>query len=300
MENRNNKLSGGLRATWKFVRSSILLLVLANSFVFAQTEGKPQFEPLKDTVPKGVSVSPSSLRFNVKSGTSQTKTIKINNDTDLTRTFKIVSSNYLAEDINREAATSTPPADYKFGLTKWLYITPSVVTLKPGEKATVNVLLDVPAGEEYTHAAWSLITIDEVREREELNIPNSNSEAIGLGIIPSMSFGIFTYQNPPNLKSNSVEMVGYKIDAEQKNIHMRTSNKGNGIAFSTYYVELLNMATGETIKIPAQTATILPGATREFKIALPPLPSGSYNALGVLDFGSKDYVETAELDFAVP
>ncbi|MFN5912228.1 MAG: hypothetical protein ACK45H_12890, partial [Bacteroidota bacterium] len=64
MENRNNKLSGGLRATWKFVRSSILLLVLANSFVFAQTEGKPQFEPLKDTVPKGVSVSPSSIRFN--------------------------------------------------------------------------------------------------------------------------------------------------------------------------------------------------------------------------------------------
>ena len=300
MENRNNKLSGGLRATWKFLTSSILLLVLANSFVFAQTEGKPQFEPLKDTVPKGVSVSPSSIRFNVKSGTSQTKTIKINNDTDLTRTFKIVSSNYLAEDINREAATSTPPEDYKFGLTKWLYITPSVVTLKPGEKTTVNVLLDVPAGEEYDHAAWSLITIDEVRERQELNIPNSNSEAMGLGIIPSMGFGIFTYQNPPNLKSNSVELVGYKIDAEMKNIYMRTSNKGNGIAFSTYYIELLNMATGETIKIPAQTATILPGATREFKIALPTLPSGSYNALGVLDFGSKDYVETAELDFAVP
>jgi hypothetical protein len=283
--------------------ASLSLFLLNCVSVLAQTEGtsgQTQFEPLKDTIPKGVSVSPSSIRFTANAGASQSKTLKINNDTDLTRTFKIVSSNYLAEDINRDAATSTPPDDYKFGLTKWLYITPSVVTLKPGEKATVNVLLDVPAGEEYEHAAWSLITIDEVRERQDLNIPNGNSEAMGLGIVPSMGFGIFTYQNPPNLKSNSVELIGYKIDPDHKNIFMQAVNKGNGIAFSTYYVELLNMASGETIKIPAQTATLLPGATREFKLALPSLQSGSYNVLGVLDFGSKEYVETAELDFVVP
>jgi hypothetical protein len=205
----------------------------------------------------------------------------------------------LAEDINREASNSQPPEDYKYGLTKWLYITPSVVTLKPGEKANINVLMDIPAGEENEHAAWSLITIDEVTERQKLDIPNAD-QAVGLGILPSMGFGIFIYQNPPGLKNNSVELTGYKLENNQKNILMRAVNKGNGIAFSTYYVELLNMATGETIKVPAQTATILPGATREFKIELPALPSGSYNALGVLDFGSRDYVETAELDFAVP
>ena len=302
MESRDHNLNSvkkGIVLTFSF----FAWLLISVSGVFAQNEeggDQPKFEPLKDTMPRGVSVSPSSIRFNVKPGTSQTKTLKINNDTDLMRTFKIVSTNYLAEDINRDAASSTPPEDYKFGLTKWLYITPSVVTLKPGEKATINVLLDIPAGDEYLHAAWSLITIDEVRERQELNIPDGNAQAMGLGIIPSMGFGIFTYQNPPNLSTTSVEMVGYKLDAEQKNVNMRVTNKGNGIAFSTYYVELLNMATGETIKIPAQTATILPGATREFKISLPALQSGSYNALGVLDFGSKDYVETAELDFAVP
>jgi hypothetical protein len=286
-----------------FIPGMLFFFILFSSLgTFSQTDNSVQseFEPLKDTMPRGVSVSPASIRFSVKSGSSQSKSIKITNDTDATKTFKIFSTNYLAEDINREASSSTPPADYKYGLTKWLYITPSLVTLKPGEKATVNILLDVPAGAEYEHAAWSLITIDEIKERQELNIPNTGDQVMGMGILPSMGFGIFTYQNPPNLKSNSVELVGYRLDTEQKNIYMRATNKGNGIAFSTYYIELLNMASGETIKIPVQTATILPGATREFKIILPPLPSGSYNALGVLDFGSKEYVETAELDFAVP
>lgn len=276
---------------------SLFLVILSNMLVLGQDAN---FDPLKDTVPRGVSVSPSSIRFTSKPGSSQSKTLKINNDTESTRTFKIFSSNYLADDINRDAASSQPPEDYKFGLTKWLYITPSVVTLKPGEKASINILLDIPAGDEYEHAAWSLITIEEVKERQELSIPNAGEQAVGMGIIPSMGFGIFTYQNPPNLISSSIELVGYRIDPDFKNIYMRASNTGNAIAFSSYYVELLNMATGESIKVPVQTATILPGATREFKIILPTLPSGSYNALGVLDFGSKDYVETAELDFAVP
>jgi hypothetical protein len=302
MKLKNNNLIMITKEKTQFFKMLCICFLSMNT-VMAQTDSvrvKPVFEPLKDTVPKGVSVSPSSIRFNAKAGTSQSKTIKINNDTDLTRTFRIVSSNYLAEDINRDAATSVTPEDYKYGLTKWLFISPSMVTLKPGEKVSVNVLLDVPAGEEYNHAAWSLITIDEVREREELNIPNAGDQAMGMGIVPSMGFGLFTYQNPPNLKSNAVELVGYKISSDFKNITMRVSNKGNGIAFSTYYVELLNMATGETFIVPAQTATLLPGATREFKLSLPTLPSGSYNALGVLDFGSKEYVETAELDFAIP
>jgi hypothetical protein len=115
-----------------------------------------------------------------------------------------------------------------------------------------------------------------------------------------MGFGIFVYQNPPNVKNNAVELTGYAIDPTKKKITMKASNKGDGIGFCTYYVELLNMATGETFKIPAYTATLLPGSTREFVIELPALSSGSYNALGVLDFGSKEYVETAELDFAIP
>ena len=112
---------------WRRVSSFLTVVTFLMIFCCAtniiaqeQTNGQPQFEPLKDTMPRGVSVSPASIRFSVKSGTSQSKSIKITNDTDATKTFKIFSTNYLAEDINREASSSTPPSDYKYGLTKWL------------------------------------------------------------------------------------------------------------------------------------------------------------------------------------
>lgn len=275
----------------------VLLLLFCVTLVHAQD---PNFDPFKDTVPRGVSVSPPTIRFTLKPGASQSKQIKISNDTDVERTFQVKVQDYLAADINRAAENSQVPEDYKYGLKKWLYVTPSVITVMPRQKASINVLLDVPAGDEFAHAAWSMIVIEEVKERQPLDIQNSETGATGMGIVPSMAFGIFIYQNPPNVKNNQIELSGYALAPNQKQINMKAKNSGDGIGFCTYYVELLNMATGETIKIPAKTATILPGATRALDVDLPPLSSGSYNALGVLDFGSKDYVETAELDFAVP
>lgn len=275
----------------------LIIFGLTSCMAFGQD---PNFQPQKDTVPKGVSVSPPTIRFALKPGTSQSKQVKISNDTDIARTFQVKVQDYLAADINRAAENSQVPEDYKYGLKKWLYVTPSVITIQPGEKASVNVLLDVPAGDEFAHAGWSLIVIDEVKERQELNVPSQGNNAMGMGIVPSMGFGIFVYQNPPNLLNNQIEMTGYTLSSDKKMISMKASNTGDGIGFCTYYVELLNMASGETIKIPAKTATILPGSTRMLELELPALSSGSYNALGVLDFGSKDYVETAELDFAIP
>ena len=286
-----------MRGVLQIFSLGMIFSFLLSSNSYAQD---PNFEPFKDTVPKGVSVSPPTVRFNLKSGTSQSKNVKITNDTDFPKTFQIKAQDYLADDINRDAQTSMAPEDYKYGLKKWLYVTPSLVTIEPGQKANINVLLDVPAGDEFAHAAWSLIIIDEVKERQELNVPNAGNGAVGMGIVPSMGFGIFVYQNPPNVKNNAVELTGYEIDPAKKKITMKASNKGDGIGFCTYYVELLNMATGETFVIPVKTATLLPGSTRELVIELPALSSGSYNALGVLDFGSKEYVETAELDFAIP
>lgn len=284
------------------MKPNLLFVILALiGFIFSEAANAQEktFEPLKDTVPRGVSISPPTIRFSLKPGTSQSKQIKISNDTDLPRTFQVKVQDYLASDINRSAENSKVPDDYKYGLKKWLYATPSLITIQPGEKGFINVLLDIPPGDEFAHAAWSLIVVDEVKERKELNVPNQGSNAMGMGIVPSMGFGIFVYQNPPNLANNQVSMTGYSLSSDKKNISMKASNTGDGIGFCTYYVELLNMATGETIKVPAKTATILPGSTRLLELDLPPLPPGSYNALGVLDFGSKEYVETAELDFTV-
>ena len=280
----------------KYFLGSFLLLLTAT--VFAQNP-KPEITALKDTVPRGVSVSPASMQFNVKTGSSQSKKLKVFNDTDFERNFQVTSQDYNAEDINRAAADSRTTEDFKYGLTKWLYITPTVFTLKPGEKMEINVLLDVPAGAEFEYSAWSMIVVEEVKTREEINISSSNN-AVGMGVLPTMGFGIFVYQTPPGLKVSPVALTGFSLDRNAKKFKLMAENEGQGISFCTYYVELLNMGTGQAIKLPPQQATFLPGAKRNFEVAWPELPSGSYNALLVLDYGSKEMVETAEIDFALP
>lgn len=279
----------------------LLMFFILPASVLAQVDSTktPEFDPLQDSLPRGVSVSPPTVRFALKPGTSQTRTLKITNDTEQEKTFQIRVQDYMADDINRAAETSVVPDNYKYGLKKWLFVTPSVVTLQPGDKININVMLDVPQGDENAHAGWSIILIDELKEKQPLADNAGSQNAMGLGIIPTMGFGVWVYQNPPNIKNDQIELSGFSISNAKDKMLLRASNRGEGIGFCIYYVELLNIATGETIKVPPQSATLLPGASREFALDLPKLPPGSYNALGVLDYGSTDYVETAEMDFTV-
>jgi hypothetical protein len=265
----------------------------------AQNNDSTVIKTAKDSVPRGVSVSPATIRFNIKPGTSQSKKITVFNDTEFERTFEVRSIDYNANDVNRSAADSKTPENFKYGLSKWSYITPAVFTLKPREKMSVNLLVDIPAGEEYKHAAWSMVIVEEVKEREQLDV-GANKQAVALGIVPTIGFGIFVYQNPPGLATTEVSLTGYNISSDKKSLNIKAKNTGEGIGFCTYYFEVMNMATGSVTKIPPSQATILPSAEREFSIELPLLPSGSYNAMVVLDYGSKELVETAELDFAIP
>jgi hypothetical protein len=280
---------------------SIIFCFFLVSFVEvkAQEQDSNLVKILKDTMPRGVSVSPSSLRFTIKPGSSQSKKITVINDTDVERTFEVRSQNYGAEDINRAAADSKTAEDFKFGLTKWTYITPAVFTLKPKEKMSINVLIDIPMGSENLHAAWSIIVVEEVKQRQALDI-TPGADAVGMGILPTMGFGIFVYQNPPGIPPTEVALTSYTISADKQSFIINAKNLGEGIGFCTYYFELMNMATGKIEKISPAQATILPGVSREFKVVIPPLPSGSYNAMVVLDYGSKEMVESAELDFAIP
>jgi P pilus assembly chaperone PapD len=265
----------------------------------AHAQNQPQITALTDTVPRGVSVSPSTMRFSLKPGTSQSKKLNVFNDTDFERTFEVKTNDYGLNDINRDAADAKTDADFKFGLSKWTYITPSVFTLKPGEKMSVNVLIDIPAGDENNHAAWNMIIVEEVKDRAPLDVGN-NQTAIALGIIPTIGFGIFAYQNPPDLQVTEISLQSYRITTDKKSLTISAKNTGLGIGFCTYYFEVMNMATGQVTKIPPKQSTLLPGAEREFKADLPPLPSGSYNAMVVLDYGSKEMVETGEIDFSIP
>ena len=235
----------------------------------------------------GVAVSPSTLRFNLKPGNAQTKTIKVTNDTKVAKKFNVTVQEFRASELGKPVYSK---------------ISPSYIELRAGEKKNINVQLDIPDVDSAAIAGWVIIAIDEVRDRAPLDQSSTNKNTLALGIVPSIGFGVYVFQNPPEVNNHNVEITSFKYNetGNKRIVEMECKNIGNGIGFCSNYLELINLTTGEQTKLPIKQVTILPGFVRKFYFELSStLKPGKYSAAGVLDFGSKEYVQTAELEFLI-
>jgi hypothetical protein len=249
----------------------------------------------------GVSVSPSRLRMNAAPGETVIQRIKIHNDTDQPNSFKLEFQDF---DMNGTGKSSfLAPGEGRFSLARWATISPSFVDLAPGEKTEVTLTVSLPNSEEAQRAAWSILMIEQAAEKRKLDLPEPGKENVAFGIIPTFAFGVFLYQNPPNVSNNRVEITDFRLDPQDKKgpvIDFKVENQGDGIAYCSSYVELTDLNTGRERKLPVKQFTILPELIREFRFALPEdLSPGRYSAVGVLDFGHREEIQAAELEFEI-
>ncbi len=270
------------------------LLITLSFFSVAQVNDST----LKDV---GVAVSPSHINFNLKPNESKTYEVKVTNETLINRSFTVSVKDY---DVDKAGKTTFMEAGAsKYGMSNWLSVSPSFFELKPGMVQKVSVTLAVPDTGFTNRAAWSIMLIEEKKQRESLD-SKSESKKISLGVIPSFGFGVYIYQNPPTVQNNKVEIKNFVLhksaDSTQKSVELVLQNMGDGIASCVSYIELTNLSTGKQQKLLVKRFTILPGYIRNYMFSLPTnLEKGKYSAVGVLDYGSKDVVEAAELEFVV-
>jgi hypothetical protein len=279
-----------------------LILLVQLSVVKAQNTANTPPADNQNAVETGISVSPSTLRFNTKPGTTQTKTIKITNDTKKKITYQITFQDYgLGADGQQDVGVKS---DYRNALSKYIVISPTLIELNAHEAKNVSVTLDIPPGDAYAIAMWTTLIIDQVIERPKLQTPNSSNNTMGMGISAGMSFGVNVFQNPPNVAANSVEIQSMKyIKANEKSgntLIMKAKNTGDGIGYCLYYIELTSTLTGRQNKLKVKQFSIFPGYEKELRFELPKeLEKGKYSAMAVLDFGNKDELQTAEIEFTL-
>lgn len=268
----------------------------------AQTDS---LHPKRPTIPDsafkdmGVSVSPSSMHLNIKPGTSVTKEIKVKNDTRKLTKFNVGFNDF---EMNNLGKPVTPKQnDCKYCLSKYASVSPSYFELKPGEEVKVKVNIAIPDSDFAYVALWTIVTVDQVTERAPLDMePHPNR--LSMGIIPSIGFGVYIYQNPPHVKINKINIEKFAFE-EKEGKHffdLKVKNVGDGISYCSSYVSLTNLNTGEQKKLNVKNFTILPQFTRDFKIDIPGdlLPS-KYSAVGVVDFGNEEEMIAAQADFEI-
>ena len=240
----------------------------------------------------------------MKPGSTQVKELLINNDTKETHRFQLSFSDFA---MGRNGAPiiikpgTSSEEDMKYALSKWTTLTPSYIELKSGESGKVRITVRIPNDETGNFAAWTLISVDNIKAKTPLSAGN-DPKSMSIGVNPNFGFGIYVFQNPPNVAVNNVEIqkVRFLDSAGVKNVIMNVRNVGDGIGFCTSYLELTSLNTGKKMKLGTKQFTILPQYFRDFSYELPKdLPKGKYSAIGVIDYGNEDDIKIAEINLTI-
>lgn len=249
----------------------------------------------------GVSVSPSSMHLSIKPGQTEIKEIKVKNFTKKTHKFQVGFSDF-------EMGKNGKPLSIKnrdssnYGLSKWINAAPTYFELKPGQEVKIKLTISIPNDPEGYKAHWTIVTIDMVPDRPPLDVQPSD-KTIAFGIIPSFGFGVYVYQNPPNVLVNKLAIKQFALVEKDghKQIKFEVKNIGDGISYCKSYVELTNLNTGKQQRLKVKNFTILPQFNREFYYDLDELKlsPGKYQAMGVIDFGSDEEILATEMEIEI-
>jgi hypothetical protein len=275
---------------------SILLLISAH-IVYGQNKSNQTNTARKST---GVSVAPAHFHFNQKPGEVRSYDITVNNNTSTPKQFNV---NMYDFNMNGKGKSSfLQPGQGKYSLSKWLSVSPTFVELKPFEKKLVKVTVSVPNTAAGNKAAWSILMVEQVAPRRTLINSNASSNTVALGVVPTFAFGIFAYQNPPNVIDNRIEFKDFQLkDASNasKYLYLEVQNTGDGIAYCTSYIDLTNLDTGVQQRLKVKKFTIVPDLIRDFSFSLKGLGKGKYLAVGVLDYEDSEEIQAAKLEFEI-
>lgn len=275
-----------------------LSIILNVTVVFSQNDSTTTSEKSYKT--RGISVSPAHFHLNMKPGEVKTYSVTVKNDIDKPTQFKI---NIYDFNMNGKGKSSfIAPRTGKYSLSKWMSISPTFIEVQPGEKKEVKFTVSVPDTEEGRKAAWSILMVEQEKPRETLEPPKKSDETVALGVIPTYAFGVFVYQNPPNVISNNVEITNFLMEERDstKLIKIEAANKGDGIAYCTSYIDLTNLTNGKQQRLTVKRFTILPDLTRYFNFVIPKeLPKGKYLAIGVLDYEKSEEIQAAKMEFEI-
>lgn len=283
----------------------ILIKTSIAQVITADSGSVPKPDPFDNTERSaGVAISPSTLRFNTKPGTLQIKSFKITNDTKRNYQFNLVLQDYAVDEQNGKELYM--PKNYRYALSKYLSLSPNYVELKAGESKNISVTLDIPPVDTNNISMWTMLIVDQVvNKNKKLELNKANANALAMGINVGMGFGIRIYQNPPNVKITDVEILklAYAVPKTKKNkghLLIDLQNMGDGISYCLNYIEMTHFATGKQTKYKVNQLSIMPKNKKQVKFELPAeLSAGKYSAVVVIDFGDKDNLQTAEIEFKI-
>ena len=247
---------------------------------------------------QNVSISPSRLYYKTPIGEYKTQEINITNSSPNKQAFVVSFSDFEPAGIEGKSRFMKA-GESENSCSQWLSATPSFFELDPGATQKVQVLLQVPASPEANKVKWAAMQIKLAKEKKGAD--GSDKNAIGLGITETFQFVVHVFQSPPTVVDKSAELISFREISTPTDstrvLALKVKNNGESILDCASYLEFTHLQSGSDDRQKPFAFTLLPGASREVKFAVPAnLSKGKYSVLGVVDFGSRENVLAAEME----
>jgi P pilus assembly chaperone PapD len=250
---------------------------------------------------QSVSIAPSRMYFKVTPGQAKAQTLKVTNNSKDKQSFTITFGDFSAPG-SEGKSTLLKPGESPNSITKNVSASPSFFELEPGKSQDVQILLELPSLPESNKVKWGTILVKLVKEKTEAK--KGDASTVGMGILETFQFVVHIFQTPPNITKKQAEIISFKqVDntkGTEKMVSILTKNTGDAILDCAAYIELVNLNTGKKERLKPNAFTVLPGGSREMKFVIPSTQEkGKYTLTGVVDYGSKEDVQAAEMDLEI-
>lgn len=253
------------------------------------------------TFAQNVSISPSRLYYKTAIGEYKTQEVTITNSSISKQSFNISFSDFEPAGIQGKSQFMKS-GESPNSCSPWLTATPSFFELEPGQSQKVQVLMQVPSTPEANKVKWAAMQVKLTKEKVAADL--KEKDAIGMGIMETFQFVVHVFQSPPTVTFKSAEIQNFSEITQASDtmriLALRVKNNGEAILDCASYMELTNTQSGDEQRQKPFAFTLLPGAQREIKFYLPKtLQKGKYSILGVVDYGSRENVQAAELELSI-
>lgn len=263
------------------VRLITLLLISYPHFSIAQQTEKPA----------GIAVKPVTVDFAVAPSQSAVQKVIITNALNTKKQFAVYVSDWRRDTVG--AHVYTEPSNDPRSCASWLQLSKNFFELNPGETEELLVTITHPTdSSKGKQMNWCMLFIETIQEK-------TVTDTIGLTTTITNKFrvGVHIYQTPPDISKKEIKLLAFNVlDTSNSRFRITCQNNGETQLQCTSFLELVNVETGEKLKIGPKEFPIFPEQIRyiDFEI-LNTLQTGKYLITAVIDAGIELPLEAAQL-----
>lgn len=251
---------------------------------------------------QNVSVAPSRFYYKVNPGGVKSQILKVTNNSTTKESFVISFGDFAAPGSEGKSVL-LKSGESENSLSKYISASPSFFELEPGKSQDVQVIVELPNLPEANKVKWGTLNL-KIEKKEKKTVSGLGGSDVGMGILETIQFIVHVFQTPPNVTFKKAEIYSLKEVAGdnpgEKAILISTKNTGDAILDCASYVEYVNLRNGKKERLKPSGFTVLPGGSREMKFVLPAnMEKGKYNITGVVDYGSREEVQAAEMEIDI-